>query len=88
MEIVGLKNFLQKVVDGVQGQGMKHILHEVERRPIDLQSAQHNFLSLLIFEKMREHSKYLMQYFIGDVFDGSDVDSIQKKMDDFLPFPS
>lgn len=67
---------------------MKRILHEVEGRSIDLQSAQHNFLSLLIFEKMGEHSKYLMQDFIGDVLDGSDVDCIQEKMDDFLPFAS
>ena len=88
MQVVGFENLLKEVVDGVKGQGVKHILHEIERRSIDLQSTQYNFFSLLIFKQMREYSKYFMQYFVGDAFDGSDVDSIQEKMDYFLTFSS
>lgn len=88
VEVVSLKNLLQEVVDGIQSQGVKHILHEVERRSIDLQSTQYNFFSLLIFQQMRENSKDFMQYLIGNGFDGSDVDSVQEKMDNFLPFSS
>ena len=67
---------------------MKHVLHEVEGGSIDLQSAQHNFFSLLVFEEMRKYPEYLMQNFIGDVFEGGNIDSIQEKMDNLLSFSS